>query len=71
MTVWRTRRTLTSAIERMTAASALHRPRLVSLCKGLVVSLAFLIAVSLFLNEGGIEGVLEVEVQLRGSISPH
>jgi hypothetical protein len=54
----------------MTAASALHRPRLVSLCKGLVVSLAFLIAVSLFLNEGGIEGVLEVEVQLRGSISP-
>jgi hypothetical protein len=71
MTVWRTRRTLTSAIERMRTDSGSYRPRLVCLCGSLVVSLAFLMAVSLFPGGDSIETVPEVEVHLRGSISPH
>ena len=70
MTVWRTRRNLISAIERMTTDSASHRPRLVCLCGSLVVSLAFLVAVSLFPDWDSIETVPQGEVHLRGSISP-
>jgi hypothetical protein len=55
----------------MTTDSASHRPRLVCLCGSLVVSLAFLMAVSLFPGGDSIETVPEVEVHLRGSISPH
>src|SRR5215217_4263168 len=63
MTVWRTRRTLTSAIERMTTDSASQRPRLVCLCGSLVVSLAFLVAVSLFPDWDSIETVPQGEIR--------
>lgn len=69
MTAWRTRRTLKSAIERLTPYGS-QRPRLVCLCENLLVSLAFLIAFSLFPDAAGVESVLDLDVHVRGSISP-
>jgi hypothetical protein len=69
MSVWRTRRTLKSAVERMTANGASRRPRLVCLCAPLVVSLALFIAVAVD-GEVSIESVFDVDVRLRSSIPP-
>ena len=69
MTAWRTRRTLKSAIERLTPYGS-QRPRLVCLCENLLVSLAFLIAVSLFPDAAGVESVRDLDVHVQGSIPP-
>ena len=69
MTAWRTRRTLKSAVERLTPDGS-QRSRLVCLCENLLVSLAFLIAFSLFPDAAGVESVLDLDVHVRGSISP-
>jgi hypothetical protein len=69
MSLWRTRRTLKSAIESMTAKGASRRPRLVCLCAALVVSLGLFIAVAVD-DEVSIESVFDVDVRLRISIPP-
>jgi len=65
----RTRRTLKSAVERITGNAASQRPPLVRLCAGLVVSLAFSLAVAAELRLG-IGSVLDMDVRLKGSIPP-
>jgi hypothetical protein len=65
----RTRRTLKSAVERVTGNAASQRPPLVRFCAGLVVSLAFSLAVAAE-SAISIGSVLDIDVRLKGSISP-